>query len=323
MNMVCISSTNKIIKSRYRLSFSILAITFLSTILFTYAIFSISNTKNPINNAFAEQINGQEKTMLEQINGQEKIVFEKLRAMDYYNNNEKLNSNDINNQNKNNFNSKNYNTEIFAASPTQDKKQFCETGTFKGFYVSSAEFCNLEIPPGAVGPIGPIGPIGPQGIQGETGPIGPIGPQGIQGETGPIGPVGPQGDPGPQGATGETGPIGPEGPQGDPGPQGNPGPNQISFANLYFRPGNPVTISGSQFGTLGISTAICDPGDPTIGGNFDVNSFIPIDPGHDKFNIEFLGTNTGNNYRAEVKLYGFTNPPTTLSFVTNVLCFNN
>ena len=157
--MVSISSTNKIIKFRYRLSFSILSITFLSTILFTYAIFSISNTKNPINNAFAEQINSQEKTMLE-----------KVRAMYYSNNNEKLNSNYINNQNKNNFNSKNYNTEIFAISPTQDKKQFCETGQFKGFYVSSAEFCNLVIP---------SGPAGPQGIQGETGPIGPAGPNQI------------------------------------------------------------------------------------------------------------------------------------------------
>jgi hypothetical protein len=122
---------------------------------------------------------------------------------------------------------------------------------------------------------------------------------------------------GPAGPTGMTGPPGPT------GPQGNPGPNQISFANLYSRPGNIVTISGSPIGTPGTSIATCDPGDPTIDGFFDVISFNKVDLTHDRFDIEFLGTNTGNNYRADVRLVGFTVPPPTLSFQTVVICFNN
>ncbi|HJT85454.1 MAG TPA: collagen-like protein, partial [Nitrososphaeraceae archaeon] len=71
-----------------------------------------------------------------------------------------------------------HNTETFQVSPTKDKKQFCEIGQFKGFYVSSAEFCNLVIPSGPQGPAGPTGPQGPQGIQGERGEDGEDGAPG-------------------------------------------------------------------------------------------------------------------------------------------------
>ena len=127
---------------------------FLGVLMSTSTIFSSLAIITPINNVFAEQIDNHEKTM-----------FEKLRAMYYSdNNNEKANNNNNNNYHINDIikDTNNHNTEIFA----EDKKQFCETGQFEGFYVNSGEFCNLEIPSG---PAGPMGPAGPQGEIGSNG----------------------------------------------------------------------------------------------------------------------------------------------------------
>ncbi|HEY6587781.1 MAG TPA: hypothetical protein VIY98_05770 [Nitrososphaeraceae archaeon] len=90
-----------------------------------------------------------------------------------------------------------------------------------------------------------------------------------QGPPGSAGATGPQGPAGSQGIHGIQGPIGPNGTRG---PQGDPGPNQILPANLYYNPGNVVSIFGSQtlFGTIGNSTATCEPGDIAKGGNYDV-----------------------------------------------------
>ncbi len=83
--------------------------------------------------------------------------------MYYSNSNEKLNSYDIKKQNNDNF-SNNYGAEIFTLSPTQDKKQFCTTGQFAGFYVRSSVYCNLQIPSGPAGQQSETGPQGPSGI---------------------------------------------------------------------------------------------------------------------------------------------------------------
>lgn len=86
-------------------------------------------------------------------------MLEKLRAM-YYSSHNNEKTSKYNNYKINGIktDTSNHITEIFQESPTKDKKQFCEIGQFKGFYVSSAEFCNLEIPSGPAGPMGPAGP---------------------------------------------------------------------------------------------------------------------------------------------------------------------
>jgi hypothetical protein len=110
---------------------------FLGTLITTSTIFSSLAIITPINSIFAEQIDNQEKTM-----------FEKLREKYYYHNNEKVNNNNYQNNNNDNHDTINYDTEIFAKSPTKDKKLVCQTGQFEGFYVSSLDFCDLEISEG-------------------------------------------------------------------------------------------------------------------------------------------------------------------------------
>ena len=77
--------------------------------------------------------------------------------------------------------------DTYSKYPTKDKKYECKTGQFKGFFVSSVEFCKLNI---AQGPAGPAGPAGPTGPEGDTGDRGPIGPNGTRGPEGPPGPAG-------------------------------------------------------------------------------------------------------------------------------------
>lgn len=74
-------------------------------------------------------------------------------------------------QQKSSYNDYDYNTDkkitsnnsydsdkhTYSKYPTKDKKIACQTGQFEGFFVESAEFCNLEI---AQGPSGPQGPPG-------------------------------------------------------------------------------------------------------------------------------------------------------------------
>ena len=78
-----------------------------------------------------------------------------------------------------------YNTDdTYSKYPTKDKNYECRTGLFKGFFVSSVEFCKLDI---GQGPQGPPGPQGPAGVNGTQGPPGPAGVNGTQGPPGPAG----------------------------------------------------------------------------------------------------------------------------------------
>jgi hypothetical protein len=124
--------------------------------------------------------------------------------------------------------------------------------------------------------------------------------------------------------TGGIGPQGPAGQQGPPGLPGTPGPNQILPANLYYNPGDVVSITGTVQGTPGNSTATCQAGDIAIGGNFDVISYTIGLLGDPTANIAILydGNEGFDKYSTDVML--FSNPGTSqLTFTTNVLCLNN
>ena len=49
--------------------------------------------------------------------------------------------------------------DTYSKYPTKDKKYECKTGQFKGFFVSSVEFCKLNIAQGPAGPAGPAGNV--------------------------------------------------------------------------------------------------------------------------------------------------------------------
>ena len=88
------------------------------------------------------------------------------------------------------YDKKAYKTDdTYSKYPTKDKKYECKTGQFKGFFVSSVEFCKLNI---AQGPAGPAGPAGAASTV--PGPQGPRGFNGTDGEQGPAGPAGPAGN---------------------------------------------------------------------------------------------------------------------------------
>jgi collagen triple helix repeat protein len=206
-----------------------------------------------------------------------------------------------------------YRDSSYSQYPTDDNKYQCRTGPFEGFFVSSVEFCKhvkfddrkdsrdnrtgTQGPPGPPGPTGPQGPPGTNGTNGATGATGARGPQGIQGERGE---------------------------QGEPGTPGTPGPNQILPANLYYNPGNEVTISGNVTGVPGNSTATCQPGDIAIGGNFDVLTYNVQLTGDPTANLVILydGNEGFDKYSTDVLAFSAF-PPSQLTFTTNVLCFNN
>ena len=206
-----------------------------------------------------------------------------------------------------------YQDSYYSQYPTDDKKYECRTGPFEGFFVSSVEFCkHIKLDDddkrkdSRDNRTGTQGPAGPQGIQG---------PPGATGATGAAGPQGIQGPPGLNGINGTNGVNGTQGP---------PGPNQILAGNLYYNPGNVVNITGSEGGTPGNSTATCNLGDIAIGGNLDVINFSPTDILHDRTQILYEGNAGVDSYRADLLFFSidFFSPPT-LSFTTNVLCFNN
>ena len=180
-----------------------------------------------------------------------------------------------------------YDYDMYSTYPTESNKYECQKGPFEGFFVSSVEFCKhvnfddnkrddrdnktgAQGPPGPLGPQGPIGPQGPPGpAGGQPGPQGPPGPPGVQGPpgerglTGLTGPSGPASTvPGPQGPMGFNGTNGINGTQGPPGPAGI---NVLNQSNLYFVTGNEVN-SSDHFDNIGVSIAICDPGDIAIQG---------------------------------------------------------
>ena len=187
-----------------------------------------------------------------------------------------------------------YGDNSYSTYATEENKYECQTGPLEGFFVSSVEFCKhvkfddkdredrdnnqsgIQGPPGSTGATGPQGPPGIQGPQGPPGPAG--GQPGPQGPPGPLGVPGPQGERGLTGATGPTGAAstvpGPQGPMGFNGTngingtQGPPGPagiNVLNQSNLYFVTGNEVN-SSDFFDNIGVSIAICDPGDIAIQG---------------------------------------------------------
>jgi hypothetical protein len=139
----------------------------------------------------------------------------------------------------------NYDDSQYSSYPTEINKYECQKGSKEGFFVSSSEFCNLELPiandqassgdTDATGPQGPQGLTGPQGSKGDTGttgaqgPIGLTGPQGSKGDTGTTGATGSQGI---QGEKGFNGTQGPQGLQGLNGTQGPPGPINASIVHI-------------------------------------------------------------------------------------------
>jgi hypothetical protein len=106
------------------------------------------------------------------------------------------------------------------------------------------------------------------------------------------------------------------------GTQGPAGPNQILPENLYYNPGNEVSILGTVRCTLGNSTATCQPGDIEIGGNFDIISYNVTLVGDPTARVDILydGNEGFDKYSTDVTLFGNANQ---LTFTTKVLCFNN
>jgi collagen triple helix repeat protein len=213
-----------------------------------------------------------------------------------------------------------YGDSSYSQYPTDDNKYQCRTGPFEGFFVSSVEFCKH---------VKFDDKRDHKDRDNRTGTQGPQGPQGPKGDTGATGATGPQGAPGPKGDTGATGARGPQGiqggrgEQGEPGTPGTPGPNQILPANLYYNPGNQVTITGSIPGTPGNSTATCQPGDIAIGGNFDILTYSVV-AGDPTANVIILydGNEGFDKYSTDVLFFSGL-IPSQLTFTTNVLCFNN
>ena len=93
---------------------------------------------------------------------------------------------------------------------------------------------------------------------------------------------------------------------------------------MYYNPGNLVSIIGSLSGTPGNSTATCQAGDIAIGGNSDVISY---DQGTlstaEHIVILYDGNEDFDKYSTDVLLFGTTPTDVSLTFTTNVLCFNN
>ena len=209
-----------------------------------------------------------------------------------------------------------YDDDMYSTYPTESNKYECQKGPLEGFFVSSVEFCkhvkfddrkdSRDNRTGTQGPPGPPGPTGPQG------------PPGTNGTNGATGATGATGARGPQGIQGERGE------QGEPGTPGTPGPNQILPGNLYYNPGNEVTISGNVTGVPGNSTATCQPGDIAIGGNFDVLTYNVQLTGDPTANLVILydGNEGFDKYSTDVLAFSAF-PPSQLTFTTNVLCFNN
>jgi hypothetical protein len=156
-----------------------------------------------------------------------------------------------------------YGDNSYSTYATEENKYECQKGPLEGFFVSSVEFCkhvkfddrkdDRDNKTGAQGPQGPAGTQGPQGPKGDTGATGATGPQGPPGLNGINGTNGAQGPPGLNGINGTQGPPGPA------------GINVLNQSNLYFVTGSEVN-SSDFFDNIGISSAVCDPGDIAIQG---------------------------------------------------------
>jgi hypothetical protein len=201
-----------------------------------------------------------------------------------------------------------YNTDdTYSKYPTKDKNYECRTGLFKGFFVSSVEFCKLDI---GQGPQGIQGPIGPQGPPGANGTQGPQGPAGI-GLPGPPGPAGANSTvPGPQGPPGINGT---NGINGTDGAQGPPGVTFLNGTNLYR-----ANSANATAGAVTTATALCNltPNDFAISG--DALVFSGAQGIQGPFRSE--PTASGDGWSVTV---GGGSGANTVTFGAVAICFNN
>jgi len=132
------------------------------------------------------------------------------------------------------------NSNSYSQYPTDDKKYECKTGPFKGFFVSSVEFCKHV----------KFDDRKDHTRDNRTG---------TQGSPGPPGPAGPQGERGFNGTQGERGPSGIT--------------QLINDSNIYkrqdFASGNSTTTDPATLQAF----AKCDPGDFVLTGGFDTIGF--------------------------------------------------
>ena len=107
------------------------------------------------------------------------------------------------------------NSNYYSQYPTDDKKYECRTGPFKGFFVSSVEFCkHIKFDDNK------------RDNKDRDNRTGTQGPQGIQGPPGATGATGSQGIPGVNGINGAQGPL---------------GITNVNGSNYYSIIGNPTT----------------------------------------------------------------------------------
>jgi hypothetical protein len=90
---------------------------------------------------------------------------------------------------------------------------------------------------------------------------------------------------------------------------------------LYYNPGNVVSITAN---TPGNSTATCQARDTAIGGNFDVISYARGSLSTAEYVvILYDGNESFDKYSIDVFLFDANPNDASLTFTTNVLCFNN
>ena len=148
-------------KKSSKLTSPILSIFLLGTLLFTSTIFSSFN-----------------------ISSSQKVF---AQPSPYESNNHSYDANNDNNNNNN------YVPSSFSKYPTEENKYECQKGPFKGFFVSSVEFCKFnkfdkddrkDSRDNKTGLQGPQGPQGLAGINGSSGVNGTNGSNGVNGTNG-------------------------------------------------------------------------------------------------------------------------------------------
>ena len=185
-----------------------------------------------------------------------------------------------------------YGDSSYSQYPTDDKKYECRTGPFEGFFVSSVEFCkhvkfddNKRDHNRANNQTGTQGPTGPQGSQGPAGPPGATGADGTQGLP------------------------------GSPGLQGPSGITNVNASNYYSVIGNVATPD--PFTGLANSTALCQPGDVAISGEYNATG---QETGFPIRTLYFgsLGPDPPTNWNTLIE-----SSQDNLNVTTTVNCFNN
>jgi collagen triple helix repeat protein len=177
----------------------------------------------------------------------------------------------------------------YSQYPTDDKKYECRTGPFKGFFVSSVEFCkHMKFDDRKEH----------KDRDNRTGAQGPQGPQGIQGPPGATGATGSQGLPGVNGINGAQGPL---------------GITNVNGSNYYSIIGNPTTPGTN----IKNSTASCLPGDVAISGEYNITN---VGAGTGSYDVRFFGS-IGPDPPTNCSTQG--RGATFSIFTTTVNCFDN